>query len=177
MRNRSIISIVLLFAVSIVLMCADSYALELKSSAFESNGNIPQKYTCKGEDISPALSWDGVPDGTKSFVLIMDDPDAPMGTWIHWVIYNIPGSVKFLKEKIPGKLTIYNGAMQGINSFRWAGYGGPCPPAGPEHRYIFQLYALDASLEIKPGASKGDVTRAMQGHVLGQATLIGVFAS
>lgn len=177
MRTRSILSFVLLLSASVFLSFSDADALDLKSPAFNDNETIPVKYTCKGDDISPALAWDGVPEGTKSFVLIMDDPDAPMGTWIHWVMYNIPGSESGLEEKIPGRLKLDNGTLQGINSFRWAGYGGPCPPSGPAHRYIFKLYALDTKLELKPGASKGDVLRAMQGHVLGEASLTGMFSS
>jgi Raf kinase inhibitor-like YbhB/YbcL family protein len=153
----------------------NSFALELRSSAFKDGEYIPVRYTGRGEDISPALEWTGVPRGTKSFALIMDDPDAPMGTWIHWVVYNIPADATGLKEDIPPRAVLDDGTAQGINSFRRPGYGGPYPPPGPAHRYVFTLYAIDTELNLSLGANKGTVLRAIQGHILGRARLIGLF--
>ncbi|MFQ5952284.1 MAG: YbhB/YbcL family Raf kinase inhibitor-like protein [Candidatus Omnitrophota bacterium] len=150
-------------------------ALELRSDAFEDGEFIPERYTCKGEDVSPSLSWSGVPKGTKSFVLIMDDPDAPFGTWIHWVIYNIPADTTSFEEGVPNELVLEGGMKQGINSWRRAGYGGPCPPPGPAHRYIFKLYAVDTVPDLLPAATKRAVLQAIQGHILEMAQLIGLF--
>lgn len=151
-------------------------SLEIKSSAFEDGGYIPERYTGQGEDISPDLSWGDMPDGTKSFALVMDDPDAPMGTWIHWVLFDIPEGTTGLKSGIPATPTLSNGARQGMNSFRSIGYGGPHPPRGPAHRYEFRLYALDTVLDLPPASTKGAVMRAMQGHVLADAILTGMYA-
>ena len=148
--------------------------LEIKSSDFETGGMIPKKYTCDGEDISPPLLWDGVPEGTKSLALINDDPDAPMGTWVHWVLYDLPASTKELPENMPKDKTLHSGAKQGITDFRKIGYGGPCPPSGT-HRYFFKLYALDSKLNLEPGATKKQVEDAMKGHIVAQAELIGKY--
>ena len=161
--------------IAVFLFVGGASAFELASDAFENNGYIPARYTCKGEDVSPPLSWSDVPKGTKSFVLIMDDPDAPMGTWIHWVAYNIPGGSRSLEENIPQRISFDSGMKQGINSFRRVGYGGPCPPPGPAHRYFFQLYAIDTQLDLLPGATKGAVLKAIQGHVIDRTQLIGIF--
>lgn len=151
-------------------------ALILKSSAFENGAEIPARYTCKGADVSPPLSWQGVPDTARSLVLIIDDPDAPdpaapKTVWVHWVLYNIPPDLSHLAEDITSA-TLPAGAAQGINDWRNRGYGGPCPPIG-RHRYFHKLYALDSVLEglNKPG--KAEVEAAMQGHILAQAELIG----
>lgn len=149
--------------------------LELKSSAFKANARIPSKYTCDGPDISPALSWDSAPEGTKSFSLICDDPDAPGGTWVHWVLYDLPPDVRGLPENVPKTKTLESGAKQGITDFRRIGYGGPCPPPGPAHRYFFKLYALDIKLNLPPGVTKQEVERAMEGHILGRAELVGLY--
>lgn len=148
--------------------------MELKSSAFSQGGTIPAKFTCDGEDISPALSWSAGPSGTQTFALIADDPDAPMGTWTHWVIWNIPASERSLPEKVPAEKQLANGAVQGTSSFQKIGYGGPCPPGG-SHRYFFKLFALDKKLSLKPGAGKEDLLKEMQGHVLGEAQLMGTY--
>lgn len=143
-------------------------------SVFENNGTIPRKYTCDGEDLSPPLSWEGAPEGTVSYVLIVDDPDAPAGVFTHWVLYNIPASVTSLPEGVPkGKETAYG--SQGRNDFGDYGYGGPCPPKGKPHRYFFKLYALNTTLELAPGARKGEVERAMRNHVIGEAQLMGIY--
>ncbi|MGD2278726.1 MAG: YbhB/YbcL family Raf kinase inhibitor-like protein [Candidatus Omnitrophota bacterium] len=172
--HRSFMILCILF-IAILLFAGGVFALELESGAFEDNGYIPALYTCKGDDISPALNWSDVPKGTKSFVLIMDDPDAPLGTWIHWVAYDIPGDLRRLEQNVPRRMTLDNGTKQGINSFRRIGYGGPCPPPGPAHRYVFKLYAVDTKLELLPGATKGAVLRAIQGHILDNTQLTGLF--
>ena len=151
-------------------------ALEIQSTAFESKDLIPTVYTCKGTNVSPPLSWSGIPMGTKSFVLICDDTDAPVGTWVHWVIYNIPGDKQELPEAISADETLPDGTLQGTNDFRRIGYGGPCPPLGPAHRYFFTLYALDTILDANPGLTKKEVLEDMEGHVLEEAQLIGKFA-
>jgi Raf kinase inhibitor-like YbhB/YbcL family protein len=148
-------------------------ALELKSAAFRDGAAIPQKFTCDGGDSSPALNWSDPPAGTKSFVLIVDDPDAPMGTWVHWVVFNLPSEARGLPEAVPRGDEIKGGGSQGRNDFPQLGYGGPCPPPGKPHRYFFKLYALDTQLNLTLGATKNDVERAMQGHVLAKAQIIG----
>jgi len=150
-------------------------ALTIKSSAFETGGMMPAKYTCKGEDVSPPMSWGAVPEGTKSFALICDDPDAPFMTWVHWVIYDIPADVTELGENTPKEKTLPDGTLQGRTDFRKIGYGGPCPPPGGPHRYFFKLYALDAKLNLGPGLTKKKLLEAMEGHILEQAEVIGKF--
>lgn len=157
------------------IFMSDSFALELTSSAYSEGGNIPARYTGAGEDISPPLSWSDVPEGTESFVVIMDDPDAPMGTWVHWVIYDIPKSVTALDEGVPAKDVLPDGAKQGVNDFRRIGYGGPYPPPGPAHRYVTTLYALDGVPNLGPGLDKASVLEAIEGHVLGTARLTGTY--
>jgi hypothetical protein len=153
-------------------------AFKISSTAFKHQAPIPAKYTCTGADVSPVLSWEGAPSGTKSFVLICDDPDAPAGTWVHWVIYNIPTDIHQLPEGVVKSdiVSTVGGAKQGVNDFRKVGYGGPCPPPGHGvHHYHFKLYALDQELNLKPGATKRQVEAAMHDHILGQAELIGTF--
>jgi Raf kinase inhibitor-like YbhB/YbcL family protein len=149
--------------------------IQLTSSAFTEGAPIPAKYTCDGEDVSPPLKWSNLPQGTKSAALICDDPDAPLGTWVHWVVYGIPATVTELPEGVPAAETIPNGARQGTNDFKRVGYGGPCPPKGRPHRYVFQLYALDAELQLSPGATKKDLVNAMKGHILAEGRLIGTY--
>jgi Raf kinase inhibitor-like YbhB/YbcL family protein len=152
-------------------------AFILTSAAFKDGAPIPGKYTCDGVDVSPPLAWSGPPAGTRSFALIVDDPDAPGGTWVHWVVYNLPADVSELPENIAKVESLdLGGARQGRNDFRRPGYGGPCPPPGPAHRYFFKLYALDTRLELKAGAQKKDVAAAMEGHVLGSPQLMGTYA-
>ena len=150
-------------------------SLTVISSAFAAGGAIPAKYTCEGANVSPPLSWTGAPAGTRSFALICDDPDAPAGTWVHWVLYNLPSDVNSLSEKMETASTLPNGAMQGANSFGKAGYGGPCPPPGKPHRYFFKVYALDAVNFLNPGASKDTVVGAMEHHILAEGQLIGTY--
>jgi len=148
--------------------------MEIKSSAFGSGEMIPAKYTCDGADFSPQLEWSGSPAGTRSFALICDDPDAPMGTWVHWVIYDIPPTATMLAEGITREKDLPGGGTQGINDFRKIGYGGPCPPGGT-HRYFFKLYALDTTLGLKPGITKDQLLKAMRGHILAEAQLMGTY--
>jgi len=148
--------------------------IKITSSAFEHEGLIPPKYTCDGADISPPLQWEAVPEGTGSIALICDDPDAPMGTFVHWVLFNLPADTKELAENIPTDRVLPNGAKQGISGFRRIGYGGPCPPSGT-HRYFFKIYALDTELDLAPGAGKPDLLNAMEGHILGKGELIGKY--
>jgi Raf kinase inhibitor-like YbhB/YbcL family protein len=143
----------------------------LTSTAFTDGGAIPVKHTCDGADLSPSLAWRGAPEGTVSFALIVDDPDAPAGTWVHWVLFNVPATTSAAPEGAE-----LEGALQGKNDFRRLGYGGPCPPPGPAHRYFFKLSALSTTLQLKPGASKADVERAMAGHVLAATQLMGTYA-
>jgi Raf kinase inhibitor-like YbhB/YbcL family protein len=143
----------------------------LISSAFEEGKPIPAKYTCDGTNVPPPLSWSGVPQKTKSFAIIMDDPDAPMGTWVHWVMYNIPDSVRGLKEEVS---VLQISAVDGVNSSNEMGYYGPCPPGGT-HRYVFKLYALDKMLPQKERMGKEELLEAMKGHILRETTLTGLF--
>jgi Raf kinase inhibitor-like YbhB/YbcL family protein len=144
-----------------------------KTTAFPPGGDIPSQYTCDGADKSPPLSWSGPPEGTKTFALIADDPDAPAGTWVHWVAYDIPASTAQLPEGVPKTQGIAGGGMQGKNDFQKIGYGGPCPPPGKPHRYYFKLYALDNQLNLPAGSTKKDVERAIEGHVKAQAEVMG----
>ncbi|MBN1391340.1 MAG: YbhB/YbcL family Raf kinase inhibitor-like protein [Sedimentisphaerales bacterium] len=148
--------------------------IKVTSSAFAEGGLIPAKYTCDGSDISPPLQWEGVPEGTKSIALISDDPDAPMGTWVHWVLFNLLADSNELEEDIPSDKTLPNGAKQGTTDFKRIGYGGPCPPSGT-HRYFFKIYALDTKLDLAASAKKSDLLKAMEGHILGQGQLIGKY--
>ncbi|MBL7071024.1 MAG: YbhB/YbcL family Raf kinase inhibitor-like protein [Candidatus Omnitrophica bacterium] len=150
-------------------------ALELKSAAFKDGDIIDAKYTCSGADVSPQLSWSEIPDGTQSFALICDDPDAPGMTWVHWVVYDIPAGVIELPEDVPADEALSNGAKQGMTDFRKIGYGGPCPPPGGPHRYYFKLYALDAMLDLESGLTKKELLQAINGHVLGEAKILGHF--
>jgi Raf kinase inhibitor-like YbhB/YbcL family protein len=152
---------------------ASSNPLRLASSAFPDDGSIPQAYTCDGEDKSPPLSWAVPPAGTQSLALIVDDPDAPVGTWVHWVLFNLPPTTISLPEAVPADETVPDGAVHGANSWKQVGYGGPCPPKGSTHRYFFKLYALDITLDLNPGADKGAVEEAMTGHILDQGQLVG----
>ncbi len=147
--------------------------MDLKSSAFQRGGDIPRKYTCDGTDLSPPLKWEGAPSGTTSCALIADDPDAPVGTWVHWVLYDLPADTKELPEGLQRSENLPQGGKQGINDFKKIGYGGPCPPPGPAHRYFFKLYALGASTNLKPGATKQELLEAMKGHILAETELIG----
>lgn len=179
--------IVVLAAVSVLFCsCKDSkqadsevkgggkMEIKISSPAFADGGLIPSKYTCDGADISPPLQWETVLEGTKSIALICDDPDAPVGTWVHWVLFNLPAETKELAENIPSDKTLPDGARQGNNDWHRIGYGGPCPPGGT-HRYFFKLYALDITLDLSAGATKAQLLGAMEGHILGQGQLVGKY--
>ena len=151
-------------------------SIQITSPVFIEGNPIPRKYTCDAEDASPPLAWSGVPAGAKSLALIVDDPDAPVGTWVHWVFYNLPPTLTELKEAIAKTPTVEGLGVQGNNDFRKTGYGGPCPPRGKPHRYFFKLYALDTSLSLQPSASKADLEKAMRGHILAQGQFIGTYS-
>jgi hypothetical protein len=148
--------------------------MELSSTAFKNGTPIPAQYTCDGPNISPPLQWSGVPDKTQALALLVDDPDAPKGNWVHWILFNIPPRATALPENIRKTRTIPNGARQGINDFRETGYGGPCPPGGT-HRYFFRLFALDVELQLEPGTKRSELERNMTGHVLAEAQLMGTY--
>jgi Raf kinase inhibitor-like YbhB/YbcL family protein len=152
---------------------APAMTFAMRSPDFANGANIPRAFTCEGEDRSPALEWSGAPAGTKAFALIADDPDAPAGTWVHWVIYNISSVTHALKGGIEKKERLADGSLQGRNDFRKTGYNGPCPPPGKAHRYFFKLYALSGELTLAPGASKSDVEHAMEGHILARTEWMG----
>ncbi len=147
----------------------------LSSPAFKEGERVPVKYTCDGQNISPPLAWGEVPEGAKSFTLIVDDPDAPTGTFTHWVLFNLHADSRELTENISPQGKLPNGALQGKNDFGKIGYGGPCPPPGPSHHYHFKIYALDQNPDLKSGTSKEQVLQAMEGHVLAQGELIGLY--
>jgi Raf kinase inhibitor-like YbhB/YbcL family protein len=149
--------------------------MELSSTAFGEGANIPKQYTGDGKDVSPPLRWPEPPQGTKSFALICDDPDAPRKTWVHWVLYNLPAGQRELKEAVPAQEEIAGGAKQGKNDFGKIGYAGPAPPPGKPHRYFFKLYALDTQLDLAPGATKDQLIAAMKGHVLAEGQLMGQY--
>jgi len=150
-------------------------AFSISSSAFKAGGSIPRDFTADGRDVSPAMSWENPPPGTHAFALVCDDPDAPMGTWVHWVIWNLPASARGLPEAVESKKTLADGSAQGKNDFGRIGYGGPSPPAGNPHRYRFRLYALREKLSLAAGASRRELDKAMAGTILAAAELIGMY--
>ncbi len=155
-----------------VLKLPPGATMNLTSSAFKTGEVIPAEYTCDGKNISPPLAWSGAPGATKSFVLIADDPDAPSGTWAHWIVFDLPTDASGLDEgikKLPGS------AKQGLNDFKKVGYGGPCPPGGKQHRYFFKIFAVDVMLGLKPGATRKEVEAAMINHTLAQGELMGLY--
>jgi len=147
-------------------------AFQIKSTAFEHGGNIPKKYTCDGADVSPPLSWTSPPEATKSLALICDDPDAPMGTWVHWVLFGLPPDTRELPEGVSTQEVLPDGSKQGTTDFGRVGYGGPCPPSGT-HRYYFKLYALNANPDLRPGLTKEELLKAIEKNILAQAELMG----
>lgn len=146
--------------------------MKVTSSAFEEGAMIPKKYTCDAVDISPPLKWSNVPEGAKTIAIICDDPDAPVGTWVHWVLFNLPASINELPEDIPPDKILKNEAKQGKSDFGRIGYGGPCPPGGT-HRYYFKVYALTKGLNLEPGITKSDLLKAMEGNILSEGQLMG----
>lgn len=149
--------------------------ISITSEAFRNGDAIPAEYTCEGRNISPALSWSGAPAGTKSTALIMDDPDAPRRTFVHWVLFNIPAEANNLSPGVPGNKTLSDGSRHGVTDFGRTGYGGPCPPPGKPHRYYFRVFALDTKLDLPAGATKADVERAMAGHIMAKGELMGKY--
>jgi Raf kinase inhibitor-like YbhB/YbcL family protein len=149
----------------------ETMTFALTSSAFAQGERIPTKYTCNGEDISPPLQWSNPPQGAQSFALIMDDPDAPVGTWVHWVLFNLPANI----QELPEQATPPTGSQEGRNSWGRTGYGGPCPPSGT-HRYFFKLYALDTTADLTSSADKTRLLKAMEGHILAQAEVMGTYS-
>ena len=154
--------------IPVTIIGGDNMSMNLTSPAFQNNGMIPSKYTCDGEDVNPPLEISGVPSNAKSLLLIVDDPDAPMATWNHWIVWNIPIVSKIEENSVP------NRAILGINDFDKHMYGGPCPPSGT-HRYMFKLYALDTTLSLDSNSEKNDVLKAMEGHILEQTVLVGLY--
>lgn len=176
MRIRSVLFVLLATLLLIVTGKENSMAMEITSTAFSNNNEIPQCYTCKGKNVSPPLAWSGIPSQAKSLVLIVDDPDAPdprapKMTWVHWVLYNLPPDSEGLPE---GVEDLPRGTGEGLNDWKRTGYGGPCPPVG-RHRYFHKLYALDVVLDLPGRPAKADVEKAMAGHVLAEAVLMGTF--
>lgn len=149
-------------------------AINVTSTAFEEGGAIPPRYTCDGLDISPPLGWGSLPDGAQSLALIADDPDAPSGTFVHWVLYNLPRDTLRLPEDVPAQETLPSGAVQGLNGAGRIGYVGPCPPSGT-HRYFFKIYALDTELDLEPGATKEDLVSVTEEHILAEGRLMGTY--
>lgn len=149
-------------------------SFSVKTASFPEGAAIPKKFTCDGSDISPALEWSGAPAATITLGLIADDPDAPVGTWTHWIAWNISPQ-RSLPEGVQKTETLPDGMRQGTNDFRRIGYGGPCPPPGKPHRYFFKLYALDTKLDLKPGASRSELESAMKSHVLAETQLMGKY--
>jgi Raf kinase inhibitor-like YbhB/YbcL family protein len=158
---------------SMVAQGGFAMSFNLESNAFNNGGDIPQKFTCDGTDVSPPLVWGDAPSGTKSLALIADDPDAPAGTWVHWVMYDIEPQTVLLREGVAKTESIPGTGKQGLNDFGKIGYGGPCPPRGKSHRYYFKLFALDTKLNLRHRATKRDVEQAMKGHILAQTELMG----
>ena len=173
MRRMSEIAVLILFITLVYdpvrTEAREMTPLNITSPAFKHNEHIPAKYTCDGADVNPALAIENVPTGAKSLALIVDDPDAPAGTWVHWVVWNVSPDIREIKEH-----TAPSGASQGMTDFRRRNYGGPCPPSGT-HRYFFKLYALDTMLNLGADSTKAALERAMQGHILAQAELIGLY--
>jgi Raf kinase inhibitor-like YbhB/YbcL family protein len=151
-------------------------AITVSSTAFADSATIPKQYTCEGMDMSPPLAWSGVPSAAKTVAMILDDPDAPMGTWTHWIIWNIPASTTSLSEGMPKDATVSGGIRQGRNSWPKTGYGGPCPPPGKPHHYYFTVYTLDTTLSLPDSTNRAQLEAAMKGHILAQGQLLGMYA-
>jgi hypothetical protein len=154
---------------------ASPFKIELKTASFTPGGFIPKQFTCEGPDVSPALAWTDPPQGTRTFAIIEDDPDAPSGTFVHWLIYDLPANSRGLPEALSGSGQMPGGARQGTNDFSKTGYNGPCPPRGAPHRYFIRLYALDTQLDLRPGATRQELETVMRGHILAQGELMGRF--
>jgi Raf kinase inhibitor-like YbhB/YbcL family protein len=167
--------VIFMVAVSARVRGQQASKLELKTTSFDPGGFIPKRFTCEAADVSPALSWSDPPAGTQSFAIIEDDPDAPSGTFVHWLVYDLPAGSRRLPEALPGSDQMAGGGRQGTNDFSRTGYSGPCPPPGKPHRYFIRLYALDGKLNLRPAATRRELDNAMQGHILARAELMGRF--
>ncbi len=176
MAYQKIIVTILVLSLAGTAGCGSTDSLDLKSPAFEHGGTIPTIHSGDGENVSPELNWSDPPDGTVSFALVCEDPDAPSGTFIHWVIYNIPGTARTLATGVSDSLELTDGTRQGRNDFKSIGYLGPYPPPGKPHRYFFVLYALDTMLELAPGATRSDLEGAMEDHILAEGRLMGKYS-
>ena len=174
-----VVASALLFAASALrgyrVYIARGQTMHLTSTSFQDGSRIPAKYTCSGANLSPQLSWSSPPAKTVSLALTVTDPDAPRGTWVHWVLYNLPAGTRALPEGLPALGQLPDGAFQGRNDFGEIGYGGPCPPPGSPHHYIFTLYALDAKMNLPVGATRAQVEAGLQGHILASGRLVGLF--
>lgn len=171
-----ILNLLIVFLVAITASCQTNKTkiMEIHSSNFRNNEMIPSKFTCDGMNVSPALSWSGAPATVKSFALVCDDPDAPMGTWVHWVLFNIPSTITRLNENFLIKTKPFKEITAGINDFSQLDYGGPCPPGGT-HRYFFKLYALDTFLDAREGITADQLVSVMEGHIVGKAEMVGKY--
>lgn len=149
--------------------------IRLTSSAFTNGGPIPKEYTCDGKDVSPPLSWTNLPPSTQSIALTVDDPDAPSGIWVHWILFNLPADTTSLPVGMPTTDALDSGARQGSNDFGGVGYGGPCPPRGKPHRYVFKIYALDAPLALESGSMRRMLINAITGHIIDEGELVGTY--
>jgi hypothetical protein len=176
LRRKILAIVILLLALSAFISVSQEpeKKMVIQSLSFENGAFIPEKYTCDGDNLSPELNWNNIPQGTQSFVIICDDPDAPRGVWHHWSVYDIPFGITKLEEAVPKTKVLGNGMMQGLTSFKTFGYGGPCPPQGV-HRYFFKLYALDIKLNELPGISKDTLLARMKDHILGKAEIMGLY--
>ncbi len=150
--------------------------LTVTSSSFTTGAAIPTRYSGEGEDLSPALSWKGAPAGVRSYAVVCDDPDAPSGTWVHWLLWNIPATATAIPEHLPTSAALPDGSRQGTTDFKRTGYGGPLPPHGSTHRYFFHVYALDIALSLAPGARRSQLDAAMKSHILAQGELMGTYS-
>jgi Raf kinase inhibitor-like YbhB/YbcL family protein len=181
MKVTYVVAVTVMVCVSLAWFPARCYSqgtpakMEIQSLAFQEGGVIPNLYTCKGKNISPPLSWSGVPAGTAGIALIVEDPDAPMGTYDHWVVFNLPPDSNDLPEAVPAGKRLSNGALQGVTTGGKNGYLGPCPPSGT-HRYFFKIYAVDKKIDLKSGATKKELLKAMQRHILAEGQLMGMFS-
>ena len=147
----------------------------ISTSSFQNGGEIPKKFTCDAADVSPEFSWSDVPAGSVTVAMIADDPDAPAGTWTHWILYGLPAAITHLPEGVPKIDELPSGGRQGRNDFHKIGYGGPCPPPGKTHRYFFKLFALDSKLSLKAGVGRNELEQAMKGHILGRTEWMGKY--
>lgn len=171
---KSLALFVIIPAVTL-LIGGENMKIDISSTAFKEGEAIPSRYSCDGDDISPPLAFSNVPDGTASLALICDDPDAPMGIWVHWVLYNLPPQTRSLNEGMTKSERLPDGSIQGISDFKRPGYGGPCPPGGT-HRYFFKIYALDTMLSIEGKVTKEDLLKGMDGHILAEGSLMGRYS-